>query len=150
MTGDDGGALRLDAVAALIDLDLAASREANAWIGIDGEPCSDNEAELITSAASGERQLADALRGPHGYGVPESDAEAIAGLLRLVGGADVADRLCTGLRQAFLIPDDSQHAPAREDRTATFAGLYIRLALPGLSGGAAERARALLAELDRP
>jgi len=61
MTGGDAGPLRLAAVAALVGLDLAASRDADAWIGLHGEPCSENEAELIISATGAERQLTEAL-----------------------------------------------------------------------------------------
>ena len=42
MSGGDAGGLRLSAVAALVDLDLEASRAADAWISLDGEPCRDN------------------------------------------------------------------------------------------------------------
>ena len=150
MAGDDNGRLRLGAVAALVDLDLQASREADAWIGLDGEPCSDNEAALITSANSGERRLADALRGSSGSPLPEPDAELIAGLLRLAEESAPGSGLGVGLRQAFLIPDDSLHAPAREERTAAFCDLFRRLALPGLTGNAGERARELLADLTPP
>lgn len=64
MSGQDAGALRLSAVAALVHLDLEASRAADGGIGLDGEPYSENEAELIASATGAERQLAEALRGP--------------------------------------------------------------------------------------
>ena len=83
MSAGNGGQLRLAAVAALVDLDWPGSREADAWVGLDGEPCSDSEAELITSATGDERRLAEALRGPPGQPLPQADAEAMAGLLRL-------------------------------------------------------------------
>jgi len=147
MASGNNGKLRLEAVAALVDLDLRASREADAWIGLDGEPCSDNETELITSATGGERRLAEALRGSSGSELPEPDAELIAGLLRLAEESAPGTALGVGLRQAFLIPDDSHHAPAREERTAAFCDLFRRLAMPGLPGNARERAEELLADL---
>ena len=143
MTSEDDGSLRLGAVAALVDLDLAASRAAQAWIGLDGLPCSQNETELIISATGEEQRLAEALRGPRGMEMPEPDAEAIAGLLRL---ADVppAPVLAVGLLQKFLIPDDSRQAPARDDRIAAFAELYRTLALPRMAAADADRAVAML------
>ena len=149
MTGEDAGPLRLGAVAALVGLDLAASRAADAWIGLDGEPCSENEAELIISATGAERQLAEALRGPPGGEVPEPDAEAIAALLRLAAGSPSGAVLAVGLRQKFLVPDDSWHAPARDECAVAFAELYRALALPALAVGAAGRAEVLLDGLCR-
>jgi hypothetical protein len=144
MTSEDHGPLRLGAVAALVDLDLGASRAAQEWIGLDGEPCSQNETELIISATGDEQRLAEALRGPGGMEMPEPDAETIAGLLRLAEGSPPAPALATGLLQKFLIPDDSRHAPARDDRAAEFAELYRTLALPRMAAAAADRAVALL------
>jgi len=146
MTGENAGPARLDAVAALVDLDLGASREADAWIGLDGEPCSANEAELIISATGEERRLAEALRGPPGMEMLEPDAEAIAGLLRLAADSPPAPVLAADLMH--LIPDDSQHAAARDERSAAFAELYRTLALPGMSVDEAERAMVLLEGLD--
>ncbi len=140
MTGEGEGPLRLCAVAALMDLDLGASREADAWIGLDGEPCSEIEAELSVSATGAERRLAEALRGSPGMELPEPDAGAIAALLRLADGSPQATVLAVGLLQKFLIPDDSWHAPARDERAAAFAELYRRLALPGMAADATERA----------
>jgi hypothetical protein len=96
-------------------------------------------------AASDELPLAEALRGPAGQ--PDEATRAIAELLRLADGTAAAGVLAVGLRQAFLIPDDSQHAPAREERTAAFADVYRRLALPELAGAARDRAHALLSTL---
>ncbi len=149
MSGGDAGALRLSAVAALVDLDLAASRAADAWIGLDGEPCSENEAELIVSATGAERRLAEALHGPPVTEVAEPKAAAIAGLLRLAADSPLAPALAAGLLQRFLIPDDSRHAPARDERAVAFAELYRMLALPGMPAGAAGRAVVLLDGLDR-
>lgn len=140
MTGDYEGPLRLCAVAALMDLDLAASREADAWIGLDGEPCSENEAELIVGATAEERRLAEALRGSPGMELPEPDAEAIAALLRLADDSPQATILAAGLLQKFLIPDDSWQAPARDEHAAAFTELYRKLALPGMAADATERA----------
>ena len=146
MTGDDDG-LRLSAVAALVDLDPVASRESDAWIGLDGEPCSENEAELIIGATGEEQRLALALRGAPGMEVPEPDAEAIAGLLRLAEASPLAPVLAVGLCQKFLIPDDSWYSPAREERAGAFAELYRRLALPGMTADATEQAVVLLGGL---
>jgi hypothetical protein len=149
MSAQDAGAPRLSAVAALVDLDLEASRTADAWIGLEGEPCSENEAELIVTATGAERQLAEALRGPPVTEMAQADAAAIAGLLRLAADSPAAPAFATGLLQKFLIPDDSRHAPARDERATAFAELYRMLALPGMAAGAAVRAVALLDGLAR-
>jgi hypothetical protein len=98
-----------------------------------------------------ESRLADALRGvpaePGGAAVP--DAAALADLLALAEGTPSSGGFVTGLQQAFLIPDDSRHALAREETTAAFADVYRRLALPGLSGEAGSRALAILRRLAR-
>ncbi len=135
MTAGEERAERLDAVAALIDLDLAASRQADAWIGLDGEPCSDNEAELITSATTSERALAEGIRGAHGE-MDEEDSEAIAALLRLAAGSPVASTLLLRLREEFLGTEP-------DDRAAVFAAVYQRLAA-SLDDDARKRAAELL------
>jgi hypothetical protein len=128
MSAGNGGQLRLAAVAALVGRD-------------------DSEAELVTSATSNERRLAEALRGPAGRQVPEADAEAIAGLLRLASESPSAAGFAAGLQQGFLLPDDSVHSQARDQADAAFADLYRRLALPEMASGAADRAVALLDSL---
>lgn len=147
MASDNDCPMRLSAVAALVDLDPAASREADAWIGLDGEPCSDNEAELIIGATCEERRLAEALQGSPGTEVPEPDAVTIAALLRLAEGSPLARVLSVGLCQKFLIPDDSHYAPARYERAAAFAELYRRLALPSMTTDATGQAVELLDSL---
>lgn len=147
MSGEDERPLRLCAVAALMGLDLGASRQADAWIGLDGEPCSETEAELVVSASGAERRLAEALRGSPGRQLPDPDAEVIAALLRLADSSPQATVLGVGLLQKFLVPDDSWHAPAREERAAEFAELYRRLALPGMAADAAEQAAVQLHHL---
>jgi hypothetical protein len=149
MSGGNAGAPRLNAVAALVDLDLEASRAADAWIDLDGEPCSENETELIVTAAGAERRLAEALRGPPATEVAGPDAAAIAGLLRLAADSPTEPALAAGLLQKFLIPDDSWQAPARDERATVFADLYRILALPGMPADAADRAVVLLADLGR-
>lgn len=129
MPAGNGGQIRLTAVAALVDVD-------------------DGEAELITSATNNERRLAEALGGPPDRQVPEGDAEAIAGLLRLASESPSAAEFAAGLLQGFLIPDDSVHAQARDQSGAAFADLYRTLALPAMSPGAADRAAVLLEGLD--
>lgn len=131
----DSGPERLDTLAALISYDPVASREADAWIGLNCEPCSDNEARLITGATDGEWLLAEAIRGT--TGLYEPDAEAIAGLLRLAAGSPIAGLLRLGLREAYLDGEPG-------DRAAVFADIYQRLVLPGLEGDVKERAAALL------
>jgi hypothetical protein len=93
-----------------------------------------------------ECRLADALGGAPGEpgGGPGPHAPAIADLLLLADGTPSAGAFVTGLQQAFLIPDDSRHALAREDTTAAFADIYRRLAMPGLAGEAGSRALAIL------
>jgi hypothetical protein len=135
LTAGEEQAERLDAVAALIDLDLGASRQADAWIGLDGEPCSDNEAELITSATNSEWALAEGIRGAHGE-LGGGDSEAVAALLRFAAGSPVASALRLRLREAFLGTEP-------DDRAAVFAGVYQRLAA-GLDDDARKRAAELL------
>ena len=144
MSGEEADQLRLAVVAALVDLDWPGSRDADAGIG---PPRGDGEAELISSATSNERRLAEALRGPVGAPVPEADAEAIAGLLRLASESPSAETLGAGLLQGFLMPDDAVHARAREVVGPAFADLYRQLALPAIAAGSAGQAEELLAGL---
>jgi len=105
---------------------------------------------LADLATIDECRLADALGGaPGAPGGPGPHAPAIADLLLLADGAPSAGAFVTGLQQAFLIPDDSRHALAREDSTAAFADIYRRLAMPGLSGEAGSRALAILRRVAR-
>ncbi len=115
-------------------------------LGIVAALVGDDPQGQADSAASDELSLAQGLRGPAGQSADEA-ARAIAELLGLADGTAAAGALAVGLRQAFLIPDDSQHAPAREERTAAFADVYRRLALPELAGAARDRAHALLGAL---
>jgi hypothetical protein len=46
--------------------------------------------------------------------------------------------LCLGLREAFL------DGGPNDDRTAAFADIYRRLALPGMEGEAREQAQAIV------
>jgi hypothetical protein len=102
-------------------------------------------------ATADESRLADALGGAPGEpgGASGPDAPALADLLRLADGTPSSGAFVTGLQQTFLIPDDSRHAPAREDTTAAFSDLYRRLAMPGLSGEAGSRALAILRKVAR-
>ncbi len=144
MTSEYDRPLRLSAVAALVDLDPVASSEADAWIGLEGEPYGENETELVTTATVDEWLLAEALKGSPDMVVPEPDEEAIAGLLRLAEASPQASALAIGLCQKFLIPDDSWHAPARAECPSAFAELYRRLALPGMAADTTEQAVLLL------
>jgi hypothetical protein len=140
---------RLGIVAALLCYDKAQSNAAGTWMHRDHTPLTEAERSEIASATSTERVLADGLcTGPD----PLSDADAmtIAALLRLVAGTDIAAQYGLGLRQAFLLPDDSRHAPAREERTSAITDLYRKLALPGLRGDAREQAVSMLALFERP
>jgi hypothetical protein len=65
-------------------------------------------------------------------------------LLRLAADSPLAPSLAAGLLQKFLIPDDSRHAPAQDERAAAFAELHRMLALPGMPADAAGRAVMLL------
>lgn len=140
------GPPRIGALAALVGFDALASRAGHARVHYDGTLCTAAETELIDSATSQERHLARALHG--GY-AETSDPQAgpLSELLKLAGGTPRASVFATGLCQAFLIPDDSNPAPAHEDRTAAFADLYRRLELPCLVGAARERAVTILAGL---
>jgi hypothetical protein len=102
-------------------------------------------------ATADESRLADALRGAPGEpGVePGPEAPALADLLRLAAGTPSSGAFAVGLRQAFLIPDDSRHALARDDAPAVFADIYRRLALPGMSGESGSQAQAILRKVAR-
>jgi hypothetical protein len=130
----------LEAVAALLSSDQAASSVAGVWIALNGEPFSPGDAELIDWATDQEWELAAALRGGRGD-LSELDAEAIAGLLRLAAGADRAGPLRVGLRREFIDDDP-------DDRAAAFARLFRRRVMPGLRGAdEQERAWRLLLAL---
>ena len=129
--GDATDQLRLGVVAALV--------------GDDAGPAQ-LETGLAGPAASDERPLAEALRGSSGEPADQA-ARAIADLLRLADGTAAAGTLAVGLRQVFLLPDDSRHAQARDERTTAFADVYRRLALPELAGAARDRAHSLLGTL---
>src|SRR5258708_22577569 len=118
--------VRLDVVAALVETDAGTS--------------------LPGQATCDERRLADALCGKP-EGTPEPEAPALCELLRLAEGASTADALVVGLRQAFLIPDDSWPPPARGHRTDAFADVYRPPAVPGLSRESRSRAQAILHQL---
>ncbi len=133
---------RLDVVAALLTYDAARSDAGGARVHADGTPLSDAEQDLIRVASHDEWALAEGLAGPEPVSDPDEDA--IADLLRLASGTDVASLLRAGLRQAFLVPDGSRHALAPGERTAAFAGLFRTLALPGLDADAREMAGPLL------
>ncbi|HEX2323211.1 MAG TPA: HAD-IC family P-type ATPase [Streptosporangiaceae bacterium] len=53
-----------------------------------------------------------------GQGVPDADTKVIAVLLRPADGSPQATVLGVGLVQKFLIPDDSWHSPAHDERAA--------------------------------
>lgn len=120
----------------LLDV-LAALVEADSMTGV------------AATASPDERRLADALRGQPEGAAPGPDAPALAELLRLASGARAADDFVVGLRQVFLIPDDSRPPPGREARADAFAELYRRLALPRLPGDSASRAQGILQQLTR-
>jgi hypothetical protein len=134
---------RMSALAALVDFDLPASRAGQSRVHSDGTLYTAAEAELVDSATSQERHLAQALHG--GYcETSDPEAGALSELLTLARGTPRANVFAIGLCQAFLIPDDSHPAPAHEERTAAFADLYRRLELPCLEGAVRDRALAIL------
>ena len=138
--------LRLSVVAALVAGDASPGQPGTGPQGpVSGGPAPASQ-RPADSATSDERPLAEALRGPAGEPADEA-ARAIAELLRLADGTAAAGTLAVGLRQVFLIPDDSRHAQAREEREAAFADVYRRLALPELAGAARGRAQAILGSL---
>jgi hypothetical protein len=133
------GPERLGVLAALLEFDAERSDIADVWTHADGRPYADAEAALITSATMEEWALADALRGGPDQ-APGKDTGTIADLLRLADGTDAATLLCLGLRETLL---DGRPG----DRDAAFAGVYRRLALPGLDAAGRDRASALLGHL---
>lgn len=126
MAQDRNGQPRLDAVAALLSLDQAASTITGAWTALNGEQFAAREAALIDGATDEEWDIAAAVRGARGD-LSELDAEAVAGLLRLAAGTTHAPSLLIGLRQQFIDGEP-------DDRGAAFAELFKRLAMPGLVG----------------
>ena len=143
---DRDGLERLDVMAALLSYGAPRSDEADAWVDGDRAPLSEAEHDRIRSATDGEWALAvDLAGGPE----PASDpgAPVIADLLRLASRSGAASLLRAGLRQAFLLPDDSADGMDREERTDMFTELYKTLALPGLSADARALAGRLLGTL---
>jgi hypothetical protein len=125
---------RLDVLAALFEADRDASHVANAWVKADGSPADES---LIYTATSEEWDLAAAIRGD---AMNDVDVNAITALLRMAGSSPLAAALRIGLRELFLDDDPADHA-------AAFAGLYRRLALPGLDSDAKDRAEPVLQHL---
>jgi len=127
-----------------------AARSEPVRLGVLAALVEADEATMPPGPANAEeRRLADAMRGEPGGG-PGPDAPALAELLRLADGAPTADAFIVGLRQAFLIPDDSQPPPAREACADACADVYRRLALPGLASEPMMRAQAILQRLTTP
>ena|ERR1022692_2739341 len=141
----DPGPVRLDVLAALIDYDAPASGAADSWIHGDGMPYTADEAALIAAATVAEWTMAEALCGGPEE-VSDPDQAAIAELLRLASGTALAPLIGIGLREAFP-PDGDGPERTRPERTAAFADLYQRLALPGLDGSASEQAEVILGSL---
>jgi hypothetical protein len=136
MTDDYDGPLRMDVLAALVNVDIEASRAAEAWTRADGRPCTAAEADLVDSGTDDEREISSELHeGP--------DLAAIAQLLTLAAASDAAVLLSAGMRETLQPP------VPRGERTAAFADLYRRLVLPGLDAGAREQATTLLVTVGR-
>src|ERR1022692_4093757 len=133
MAGDsaDPGPLRLEVLAALIDYDAPASSSADSWVHGDGMPYTADEAALIATASMAEWSVAEALRGGPEE-VSDPDQAVIAALLRLARAPPPAPLVGIGLREAFP-PDGDGPERTRPERTAAFADVYRRLALPGLA-----------------
>jgi hypothetical protein len=136
MTDDYDGPLRMDVLAALVSLDVDASRTAVAWTGADGTPYTAAETDLIDGANDDEWEVAGQLR-------VSPDPAAVARLLGVAAGSQTAVLLSSALREAFQPLDDESVIPAGQ-RSARFAGLFRALALPGLDNGAREQAAAIL------
>jgi hypothetical protein len=118
---------RLDVLAALLDHDPDASREAGAWVTARGMPA---DACLIESATAGEWDLAEAIRG---NSMAVANTEAIATPLRLAGRSPLAGALSRELCERFLDRDPEGHV-------TVFGAVYWRLAMLGLCDAAKEQA----------
>ena len=142
MTQDRNGQPRLDAVAALLSLDQAASSVTGQWTALNGEPFSASDATLIDWATDEEWDIVAAVRGARGD-LSELDAEAIADLLRLAAGTTRATQLQAGLREEFIDYEPDDHA-------AAFAELFMRRVMPGLFGVDQQAGWSLLRTLTAP
>lgn len=136
---------RLAVVAAIIDGEGLGSGPLVTAARLGSEIHERAESAAATTATAVERALAQAMRG--GQRDEPSADRAIAELLLIVDDGPEASDLATGLSQAFLLPDDSEAALAREERRSAFADLYRRLALHQLNSQVRNKAAALLCGL---
>jgi hypothetical protein len=140
---------RLAVVAAIIDGGATSLGPVASAARLGAEMHGKAQSAMATAATPAERALAQALRdGGQRDGTPTD--HAIAELLLLAADDPEAGRLATGLSQAFLVPDDSRAALAREERRSAFADLYRRLALHQLDSQVRNKAAATLCRLDSP
>ncbi len=147
---------RLSVVAAIIEGETTAKGMLRPENRLGTRYGTGAESQAAASATLTEQKLAHALQGGQG---PCADAQgelAMAELLMLADQVPQADKLATGLNQAFLLSDDSQPvtdsqpATARHERRSAFAGLYRRFALHQLNSQVRNKAAAILARLNRP
>ena len=99
------------------------------------------------TATATERTLAQALKGGEERPDDQFIHPAIAELLLLADKEPDADRLASGLSQAFVLPDDSTPTIARKERESAFAALYRKLMLHQLNSQVRNKAAALLGQL---
>jgi HAD superfamily hydrolase (TIGR01509 family) len=99
------------------------------------------------SATAAERALASAMTHSQDRPYPQNARSALARLLRLASDMPRPETLATALGQAFLLPDDSWPAAARDERGLVFADLYRRLTMPEMRGQVRAEAATLLSRL---
>jgi HAD superfamily hydrolase (TIGR01509 family) len=96
-----------------------------------------------------ERALAAALSQSADESLDDTARSAMARLLRLASDTPGGQALAIALNQAFLLPDDSQAAGARDERGQAFADLYRRLVMPGMRGRVRAEAATMVSRLAR-
>ena len=137
---------RLAVVATMIDSAADGPVMSAARLGNELQAKASSAADATPTGA--ERALAQALQDDDQSDSQFAD-QAIAELLYLADDGPEASKLANGLNQAFLLPEDSHPAPARDERRSAFADLYRRLALHQLNNQVRNKAAASLWKLIR-
>ncbi|HYK30671.1 MAG TPA: hypothetical protein VEV63_01880 [Streptosporangiaceae bacterium] len=138
---------RLAVVAAIIDGGATSLGPVASAARLGAEIHDKEQSAMAARSTPAERALAQALRDG-GQRDGTSTDHAIAELLLLAADDPEAGRLATGLRQAFLRPDNSKAVLAREERRSAFTDLYRRLALHQLDSQVRNKAAATLCRLN--
>lgn len=134
---------RLPVVAAMIDGEGLGRGPVVTAARMGNEIQEKAQSAAAATATAAERALAQAICGDRQREEHLTD-HAIAELLLLVDDGPEASKLATGLSQAFLLPDDSEAALPRDERSFAFAELYRRLVLHQLNSQVRNKAAALM------